>query len=142
MNEEIWNFSAFVASKFVASKFQTNPAIYTISHSINHTFPTLDFTAIIISQKYKAGFNLSHILTVYLRASLFFTFTFSYFDCLSERPTSLFFLVQMTTPLSPLQCFQILSDKSYYFSSFYNVRWRRSIIIFVSRCLKVHFLNL
>ena len=85
MNEEIWNFSAFVASKFPVWKFQTNPAIYTISHSIKNYFLNINNICKnrdLSTDVYKkvVTWQFSHILTGW------------FWDLLR----TLFFLLQMT----------------------------------------------
>ena len=93
-----------------ARKFQTNPAIYTISPSIQNLSEN-------INTKQEKSSN--HFTYYHDNVEIEFSFCETNFF-----PWTLFFLPQMTTPL-PLQCFSISSsDKSYSPSPFLNKQIR------------------
>ena len=93
-----------------ARKFQTNPAIYTISPSIQNLSENINT---------KQEKSSDHFTYYHDNVEIEFSFCETNFF-----PWTLFFLPQMTTPL-PLQCFSISSsDKSYSPSPFLNKQIR------------------
>ena len=103
-----------------ARKFQTNPAIYTISPSIQNLNENINT---------KQEQNPDHLTYYNNHNNVEIEFSF----CETKFfPWTLFFLPQMTTPL-PLQCFSISSsDKSYSPSPFLNKQIRPFEIYIVS----------